>query len=313
MKTPLLITTRLWAPLQADLEDAYDTCVLAEVADRDTFLSDNAERYEALACASRTGLSAELIDALPRLRIVSNFGVGLDSLDIEHARQCGIAFGYTSDVLTDCVADLAFGLLIDASRRVSANDRHVRRGDWIAGKTIGLATRVSGKRLGIIGYGRIGQAVAQRATGFRMDTRYYTNAPVKGAAPSYMNRLIDLAHWADFLVVAVPGGEGTRGLVSQEVLAALGPAGCLVNISRGSVVDEDALVRALGSKTLGAAGLDVYRHEPHVPQALMELDNVVLSPHQASSTFETRRAMADLVLRNLESFFQTGTLVCPAY
>jgi len=313
MNTPLLITNRLWAPLQADLEAAYDTCVLDETADRAAFLAGNADRYEALVCTSRTGLSANLIDALPRLKVVSNFGVGLDTLDVEHARRRGIALGYTAGVLTDCVADLAFGLLIDAARRVTAGDRYVRRGDWGTGKSIGLSTRVSGKRLGIAGYGRIGRAVAERAAGFRMDIRYYANHPAQDTSHAYMDRLDELARWADFLVVAVSGGERTRGLISRDILAALGPAGFLVNISRGSVVDEEALVQALENGTLGGAGLDVYLHEPHVPPALMALDNVVLSPHQASNTLETRRAMADLVLRNLESFFRTGSLACAAY
>ncbi|MFC3340287.1 2-hydroxyacid dehydrogenase [Paracandidimonas soli] len=310
MKIPLLVTDRLWAPLQNDLDAVYDTRILSEVDNREAFLKANADRYEALVCASRTGLSKALINALPRLKVISNFGVGLDTLDVGHARRSGIAFGYTAGVLTDCVADLAFGLIIDAARRISVNDRYVRRGDWSIGKPVRLSTRVSGKNLGIVGYGRIGQAVAERAAGFRMDVRYHSHAPSAAAPHTHMDRLDALAEWADFLVVAVPGGDDTRHLISREVLASLGPQGLLINISRGSVVDEDSLIQALQSGDLGGAGLDVYQHEPQVPAALIALDNVVLSPHQASSTLETRYAMAGLVLRNLESFFKTGSVVC---
>jgi lactate dehydrogenase-like 2-hydroxyacid dehydrogenase len=216
----------------------------------------------------------------------------------------------TPDVLTDCVADLAFGLLIDVARGLSAADRFVRRGDWKRGQ-FPLATRVSGKRLGVLGLGRIGRAVAKRAAGFDMETRYHNRTPLADLAYGYEASLVDLARWADFLVIAAAGGAATRAMVSREVLAALGKKGYLINIARGSVVDEAALVDALVNRRIAGAALDVFADEPNVPPELFALDNVVLLPHIASATRETRQAMADLVLDNLRSYFRAGKLLTP--
>jgi len=213
-------------------------------------------------------------------------------------------------VLTDCVADLAFGALVAVARRLAAADRFVRRGEWQKGG-YPLTTRVSGKRLGIVGFGRIGQAVARRAGGFAMEVRYHSRRPLPDAAAGYVGALPDLAAWADFLAVCVPGGEATRHLISASVLAALGPEGYLVNVARGSVVDEEALVRALEQGKIAGAALDVFQCEPRVPAALIGMDNVVLLPHIASSTRETFAAMEELLLGNLSSFFATGKLLTP--
>jgi lactate dehydrogenase-like 2-hydroxyacid dehydrogenase len=213
-------------------------------------------------------------------------------------------------VLNDCVADLAFGLLIDISRGISAGDRFVRRGDWER-NGFPLATRVSGKRLGVLGLGRIGQAIAKRSTGFDMEVRYHSRRPMADVSWGYEASAAALADWADFLVVACAGGPSTRHLVSAEVLAALGPKGFLINISRGTVIDEQALVQALAGKRIAGAALDVFENEPHVPAALMSLDNVVLLPHVASNTHETRKAMNDLVASNLRSYFARGQLETP--
>ena len=185
-----------------------------------------------------------------------------------------------------------------------------RRGDWKCGP-FALRTRVSGKRLGILGLGRIGRAIAKRASGFDMEVRYHNRRRVDTVSFGYAASLTELADWADFLVLASAGGPETRHLVSTEVLAALGPAGYLINISRGSVVNESALVDALVNKKIAGAALDVFENEPNVPEALLALDNVVLLPHIASGTNETRQAMADLTLANLRSFFVTGRLVAP--
>jgi len=313
MTRPLLLLDRVWPPLLADLRAIYDIEVLPEKDHPDVWLAEHGGRYEAVVSTSRAGLTARTIDRLPRLRVISNFGVGLDNLDTAHAAARGIAFGYTAGVLTDCVADLAFGALIASARRLGSAERFVRRGDWAAGAAFPLATRVSGARLGIVGHGRIGQAVAQRAAGFSMKVRYHSRKASPADPGGHEPDLLALADWADFLVVATPGGPETAGLISRQVIAALGPAGHLVNISRGSTVDEAALIEALESQALGGAALDVYANEPRVPARLLALDNVVLLPHIGSSTWATRRAMADLVLTNLDRFFSEGSVACSAY
>ena len=196
------------------------------------------------------------------------------------------------------------------SRNIAASDRFVRRGESPKAR-YALGSRVSGKRLGIVGMGRIGQAVAERASGFRMEVGYHNRRPAEGCALSYFESLTALAQWADYLVLTVAGGAGTRYLVNRDVLNALGQSGYLINVARGSVVDEAALIAALTERRIAGAGLDVFEDEPRVPDALMALGNVVLTPHTASATHETRRAMADLVLENLQAFYATGAVRVP--
>ncbi len=217
----------------------------------------------------------------------------------------------TPDVLNDCVADLAMGLMIDSARRLSEADRFVRSGAWSSTTGFPLARRVSGKRLGIVGLGRIGEAVALRASGFSMPVRYHNRRPVVGSRYQHEPDLLTLARWADFLVLTCPGGQATYHLIDAKVLEALGPDGFLINVARGSVVDEAALIAALQQKVIGGAGLDVFEREPQVPAALRELDNVVLLPHVGSASVETRQQMADLVLDNLRAFIATGKLLTP--
>jgi hydroxypyruvate reductase len=296
--------------LEAALAGQFDCHLLTKESDPGRFLAAEGASFQALVTTSKNGADAALMDALPNLKAITHFGVGYDTVDVAAAAKRGIAVSNTPDVLNDCVADVAMGLLIDAARGLSASDRFVRRGDWLKGQ-FPLATRVSGKKLGIAGLGRIGQAIAKRAQGFDMDIRYHSRRPVAGVAFQHEPSLEALAEWCDFLVVIVSGGPATRHLVSAEVIRALGPQGYLVNVSRGSVVDEVALVDALVNKRIAGAGLDVFEDEPNVPQALMALDNVVLLPHLASGTRETRQAMADLVLANLHSYFETSRLVTP--
>ena len=208
----------------------------------------------------------------------------------------------TPDVLTDDVADMAFALMLAVARRICTGDRLVREGRWLA-ENIPLGRKVSGKRLGILGLGRVGRAVARRAEGFGMTIGYTDLRAVEGIRYRNHPILEDLARESDVLVIAAAGGPGSRGIVGTKVLDALGPDGVLVNVARGSVVDEPALVAALTDGRLGGAGLDVFAHEPEVPPALLGMQNVVLAPHQASATVETRRAMAHLVLGNLEAHF----------
>jgi hydroxypyruvate reductase len=304
-KQRLLQHGRLLPSLEKQLALSYHVHPLWQEPDPDAFLKNHGADFPALATSARVGATAQLIDALPALKVISSFGVGYETIDIEAARRRGVQVGYTPGVLNDCVADTAFGLLIDVARGLSASDRFVRSGKWLQG-SFPLATRVSGKRLGILGLGRIGQVVARRASGFDMDVRYHNRRSDPALPYVYEPTLESLAMWSDFLVVVSAGGAETRHLVSAAVLRALGPKGYLINVSRGSVVDEDALVQALKDGTIAGAGLDVYADEPHVPEAMLNMDNVVLLPHLASATHETRQAMAELVKGNLDAFFSTG-------
>ena len=273
--------------------------------ERDAFLAARGGDFEGLVTSAAGGATAALIGALPALRVISSFGVGLDQIDLQAAAKRGIPVGYTPDVLNDCVADLAFGLVLASGRRIPEGDRFVRAGRWEQkpATPFPLGRQVSGARLGIVGLGRIGRTVARRASGFDMDVRYHNRRPVEGAPWTYEPQLLELARWADFLVVITAGGAQTRHLIDARVLDALGAKGFLVNVSRGTVVDEQALVKALQEKRIGGAGLDVFEREPQVPHELFALDNVVMVPHIASATVQTREAMAQCVMDNLAAFF----------
>lgn len=312
MKPRILQNGRLMASLESALAERYDLHPLWREADPKRFLAAHGGAFVGLATSARFGADRALIDALPALEVIANFGVGVDTIDLDAARERGIAVSNTPDVLTDCVADLAFGLLIDVARRLSAADRFVRRGDWLKGQ-FPLAVRVSGKKLGVVGLGRIGAAIARRAGGFDMRVRYHNRNPVAGSPYEHEASLPALASWADFLVIACSGGAATKHLVSRAVIDALGPRGFLINIARGSVLDEEALVDALLGDRIGGAALDVFEDEPNVPPALIALDSVVLLPHIASATNETRQAMADCVLANLASWFDSDRLVTPVH
>ncbi len=306
MKPKVLQYSRLMPVLERQLAEAFDLHRLADEADTKAFLAARGREFAGLATGGFA--DAALIGALPSLKVISSFGVGVDKIDLEAAGRRGILVGNTPDVLNDCVADLALGLVIDVARGMSASQRYLRRGDWPKAN-YPLQRRVSGKRMGIVGLGRIGKAIARRAAAFDMELRYHNRRPVADTTMAYEASLIELARWSDFLVVIVPGGAATRHLINGAVLDALGPEGFLVNVARGSVVDEPALVRALQDKRIAGAGLDVFENEPHVPPELMQLDNVVLLPHVASATHETRAAMAQRVFDNLQEFFAHGRLI----
>lgn len=292
--------------LERQLNETYTVHRLPPAgAERDAFLAARGGEFDALVTSAAGGADAKLINALPKLRVISSFGVGLDQLDVAAATQRGIPVGYTPDVLNDCVADLAFGLVLATGRRIPEGDRFVRAGRWEQkpAAPFPLGRQVSGANLGIVGLGRIGRTIAKRASGFEMDVRYHSRRPVEGVAWTYEPGLLELAKWADFLVVITAGGAETRHLVDAKVLDALGPQGFLVNVSRGTVVDEAALVKALQDKRIGGAGLDVFEREPQVPRELFALDNVVMVPHIASATVQTREAMAKRVMDNLAAFF----------
>ena len=303
---------RLMPSLVQRLRDDYDAYVLPDdVGERSVFLAAHGAEITAAVTTGTSGVNAELMTALPNLGAIVNFGVGYDSTDIDAAAAHGVTLSNTPGVLTDCVADTAVGLMIDVLRRFSAADRFVRAGRWPVDGMYPLTREVSNTRVGILGLGRIGSAIALRLSAFGCTISYHNRHQVADSKYAYMASLEELARNVDVLIVAAAGGDGTKGLINREVLDALGAEGYLINIARGSVVDEDALVEALLAGRLAGAGLDVFAHEPQVPEALLAMDNVVLLPHVGSGTVQTRAAMESLTLRNLESYLQTGQLVTP--
>ncbi|NYI78870.1 NAD(P)-dependent oxidoreductase [Nocardioides panzhihuensis] len=296
--------------LAATLTERYDALVLPDDDTRAAFLAEHGASIGAVVTTGRTGVPADLMAQLPALGAIVNFGVGYDTTDVEAAAARGVLISNTPDVLTDCVADTAIGLAIDTLRRLSAADRFVRRGDW-SGASYPLTRKVSGKRVGIVGLGRIGQAIATRFEAFGCPISYHSRREVPGSPYAYAASPADLAADVDILVLATSGGSGTQHLVDRQVLEALGPDGYLINIARGSVVDQDALVDLLLTGGIAGAGLDVYTDEPTVPAELMALDNVVLLPHLASGTVETRAAMEQLALDNLDRWLADGTVLTP--
>jgi lactate dehydrogenase-like 2-hydroxyacid dehydrogenase len=298
--------------LTRTLADSYAAYVLPdESAAREEFLALHGGDITAVVTSGRSGVDADLMAALPRLGAVVNFGVGYDTTDVDAAAELGIGVSNTPDVLTDCVADTAVGLMIDTLRQFSAADRYVRAGRWTATAAYPLTRQVSNTRVGIIGLGRIGTAIAKRLSAFGCALSYHNRHVVDDSPYQYVSSPAELARDVDVLIVAAAGGSGSRQLVSREVLDALGADGYLINIARGSVVDEDALVEALTAGRLAGAGLDVFADEPNVPEALLSLDNVVLLPHVGSGTVQTRAAMEQLTLRNLDEFLRSGRLVTP--
>jgi len=271
----------------------------------------NAADARVVITSVRRGLRKEWIDALPNLAAVCSWGVGYETLDVDAAKARGIAVSNTPEVLDGCVADLAWALMFSVSRRTHIGDQYVKTGQWTSIGKFPLSTRVWGKRLGVVGLGRIGLAIAQRASGFDMEVRYHNRRPRGDAPYPYEPSLLALAEWADFLMVACPGGPSTYQIINEEVLRALGPEGIIVNIARGSVIDEAALVRTLENGELGGAGLDVFASEPNVPAPLLKMDNVSLMPHVGSATHETREDMGQLVMDNVVSFMNSGRLKTP--
>lgn len=306
----VLLMQPLLQPVEDRLNNAYIVHRLYRAQHREVFLAEVAPRVRGVVTGGARGIDRAIMDALPVLEIVAINGIGTDAVDLDRARQRGIHVTTTPGVLTDDVADLAMGLLLAVSRRICTNDRFVRAGQWPTGG-VSLTRKVTGKRLGILGLGRVGRAVARRAQAFDMSIAYTSRKKYEDVTFQFVPTLEDLAKNSDVLLVTVSGGSGTQGIVDASVLTALGPDGILINVARGSVVDEPALVTALAEGRLGGAGLDVFSDEPNVPEALRELDNVVLQPHQGSATVETRMAMGELILANLAAHFAGDPLLTP--
>lgn len=302
MKPEILLLQPQSKALEASLDALYAVHRLFAAPDPDAMLAELGGRVQVAVTSGSFGVPDDLWTRLPALELVAVHGVGLDKVDLDLAKAAGVEIRTTPDVLTDDVADLALGLWLSLMRRMVPADRHVRDGGWREGRALPLAFRASGRRVGVLGLGQIGQAIATRAQPFAAEVRYHSRSPVADAPYAYERSVLALAGWCDVLFVAASGGAGV--LVDDTVLEALGPEGVLINIARGAVVDEPALVAALTSGRIAGAGLDVFVDEPNVPQALLAADNVVLQPHRGSATVEARAAMAALVLQAVAEHFR---------
>jgi len=302
MKPDIIVTTKIYAPTQQRLDQEFTCHKLHEAADRAAFLKQHSRSVRALATFGAGGADGALMDALPKLEIISNFGVGVDAIDLDAAKKRKIIVTNTPDVLNDCVADTAMALALNVMRRFARAEAYLRAGDWAAKGGYPLATSLGGKTMGILGLGRIGEDIAKRAQSFGMKIRYH-NRNKKDVAYPYDADPVALARNSDVLMIVTPGGAGTEKLVNARVLDALGPEGYVVNIARGSVIDEPVLLKYLQEKKIAGAGLDVFADEPRVPPAFFTLDNAVLFPHVGSATTETRTAMGNLQVDNLLAHF----------
>ena len=302
MKPDLIFTGKGHAGTQATLEAQFTVHKLFEAGDKDGFLKERADKVRAIASFGLLPVNGKLMDALPRLEIIANFGVGVDQINLDDAKARKIIVTNTPDVLNECVADTGMALILNTLRKYPQSEAHLRAGNWIAKGPYPLATSLGGKTLGILGLGRIGEAVARRAIASGMKIRYH-NRRKKDAPYPYDPDPVALAKSSDVLIVVTPGGPETKNLVNAKVLDALGPQGYLVNIARGSVIDEPMLLKYLQDKKIAGAGLDVFADEPRVPPEFFTLDNAVIFPHVASATAETRKAMGDLQIENLRRHF----------
>jgi len=293
-----------------ELEKAYTLRKLWEAPDQGAFLASHAANIRAIGTRGDLGASAALIAALPKLEIIVCNGVGVDGIDLPAAKARGIKVTNTPDVLTDDVADLAVGLCIAIARQIPAGESLVRSGKWTAGP-LPLATRFSGKRMGIIGLGRIGLAIAKRTEAFGMKISYHNRKKRDDVAYAYHNSVEALAAGSDFLVAALAGGPSAKNLVGAAAFKALGSEGFFVNVSRGTIADELALLNALENGIIKGAALDVFLNEPNIAERFFTLPNVVLQPHVGSATLETRKAMGQLVRDNLAAHFMGRPLLTP--
>lgn len=291
-------------------EARFELLRLWEQDDPDAVLAARGPEVLGVVTGGQRPLDAALMDRLPNLQIIANFGVGYDSVDVEAAGSRGVVVTNTPGVLDKEVADTALGLILMTVRELGRAERHLRAGRWADGPYPLSPATVEGRRLGILGLGRIGEEIARRAEAFDMSVGYH-NRRRKDVPYRYYPSLLEMAQDVDTLVVVVPGGAATRHLIDAEILRALGSDGVLINVGRGSVVDQAALVEALRARTILAAGLDVYEDEPHVPPELMELENAVLLPHVGSASAPTRRAMGRLTVDNLVAWFETGRALTP--
>lgn len=305
----------VWGPmhpaLTADLDRHFTVHNRWQIDDLTAWAAEHGAKVRGVVTSGVYGTENALLAKLANLEVVCSFGVGYDAVDTAYLASRGIHLSNTPDVLNNAVAETALALMLGITRRISEAERFVRAGQWPKAK-FPLGNDLTGKTCGIVGLGKIGKTIARRAAGFDMNIAYYRRGePYPDVPYTHVDDLLELARLADHLVVIVPGGASTHNLIDAAVLDALGPKGFLINVARGSVVDEPALVRALQENRIAGAGLDVFADEPNVPAALLALDNVLLLPHIGSGTHETRHAMADLVFANISRWFAERSLVTP--
>jgi lactate dehydrogenase-like 2-hydroxyacid dehydrogenase len=305
----------VWGPMHASLTQGlnrdFNVHNRWEITDLDAWAASHGDKVRGIITSGVYGADNALLDKLPNLEVINSFGVGYDAVDTAYLAKRGIKLSNTPDVLNNAVAETAMALMLCVSRKISQAERFVRAGQWATGK-FPLGNDLSGKTCGIVGLGKIGKSIAKRAAAFDMDIAYFRRGQAYDDVPyTHYADLQDLAKVSDYLIVIVPGGPETQHLINRDVLKALGSDSFLINVARGSVVDEKALVASLLEKEIAGAGLDVFEDEPNVPAELLNLDSVVLTPHIGSGTFETRQAMADLVFANVSGYFADGTLVTP--
>lgn len=299
----IVMTGPLMAYAADQLKERFVVHELWKEADREGFLKGIADRVRGVAAGGgHNRVDSALFEALPRLEIVSSFGVGYDHVDATEAGRRGLVVTNTPDVLTDEVADLAIGLLLSTVRQLPQADRYLREGKWLKG-AYPLTTSLRKRTIGIVGLGRIGKAVAQRLEAFGVPVVYHGRSRQADVSYRYYPSLLDMAADVDTLISVAPGGASTHHIVDAEVLKALGPNGILVNVGRGTVVDEQALIKALQDGTILSAGLDVFEDEPRVPAELIGMDHIVLLPHVGSASVHTREQMGQLLVDNLVSWF----------
>lgn len=306
MKINILLTQPVPDLIDARLRESYVVHRLYDAADPSAFLTQVGESIRGVVTGGAKGLSNLIMDRLPALQVIAISGIGTDAVDLPHAAARGVQVTTTPGVLTDDVADMGMGLLIMALRDLGTGDRIVREGQW--GTAVQpLARKVTGIQLGIVGLGRVGHAIARRALAFNMTVNYTDLREQPQSGYNFVPDLIDLARCSDVLMLAASADQG-GAIITSEVLKALGPEGYLINVARGKLVDEHALIAALSDGTIAGAGLDVFADEPRVPQALRSLTTVVLQPHRASATEQTRLAMGEIVLANLQACFAGSPL-----
>ena len=309
MSKPTLLSFDPNAPLGLDqLEERFDVIKLFKEKDPEAAIQAHKDDIVAINCTAGQPITGKLIKALPNLEIIGTFSVGFDHIDLQAAREQDVFVTNTPDVLSAETADTGMALLLAVSKRVAEGDMYVRVGKWLNGP-MPLGTSLANKTVGIVGLGGIGSKVAKRCEAFEMNVVYYGPREKKDYAYKYYDDVTAMARDCDFLMLTCPGGEATANLIDANVLDALGPEGILINIARGSVVDEPALIQALQAGTIAAAGLDVFANEPHVPEAYISMDNVVLLPHIGSATVETRKAMGQLVIDNILAHFDGKALL----
>ena len=295
----------------ARLFESYTVHALHTCEDSNALVERIKDRVTVIATNGILGASAEFMSNLPNLQAIVSFGAGMDNIDLNYARKQGIQVANTPGVLNDDVANMAMALLLGISREIVEADRYVRRGDWATKGKMGLQKGIRNKKVGILGLGGIGRDLAKKLEAFGCEIAYHNRRENLEVPYSYYHNLLDMAKDCEYLIVICPANAETYKMVNREVIDALGPEGALINIARGTIVDEEALVLALQEDRLGAFASDVFANEPHVPDALFEMSNVILIPYLGSATAETRKAMGELMLRNLERFFAKEPLETP--